>query len=382
MAREIRRWRRRQLPLLRIIWPFVAVVVLLTLLGNVSLYVMSSVRAYVGAESLWSKAQKAAVGHLTEYAHTRDEPDYRRYVAAIAVTLGDRRARIELEKPDPDLEVARAGFLAGGDHPEDIDGMIDLFRCFRHVPFMARAIAIWADADEHIAELDAVATRMHAAIASGNADALTLRPPLERVRDIDAWLTPIEKEFSATLGVASRQAQDLLTFANIAVAVALVLLAMIHTLRLVRQREAVETALFSEQDRAQVTLAAIADAVITIDTQGRIEYLNPVAERLTGWIAAEARGHPLHEVFVLQNEKTGKPVTDLVPRALGQGGIFEADGNLVLSRRDGSAIAIDQSVASIRDRKGTVVGAVLVFQDKSESANTCPACRISRATTR
>ncbi len=97
------RWRHGHWPLVRIIWPFVAVVGRLTLLGNASLHVMSSVRAYVSAESLWSKAQKAAVGHLTEYAHSRDEADYRRYTAAIAVTQGDRNARVELEKPVPDL---------------------------------------------------------------------------------------------------------------------------------------------------------------------------------------------------------------------------------------------------------------------------------------
>lgn len=364
MAPEVLRWRNR-LPPLRIIWPFVAIVVLLTLLGNASLHVMSSVRAYVGGESLWSKAQKAAVGHLVEYAYSRDEADYRRYATAIAVTLGDRRARIELEKPEPDLNVAREGFLAGGNHPDDIEGMIDLFRRFRNVNFMAKTIAIWADADHQIGQLEQVAAQLHAAIATGGADALMLRPQLQRVNEIDAWLTPIEKEFSATLGVASRQAQYVLTFANIAVAVVLVLFAMAHTLRLVRQRDAVETALFSAQDRAQVTLAAIADAVITIDTQARIEYLNPVAERLTGWTTADAHGHPLRQVFVLQNEQTGKPATDHVARALVEGGIFEADGDIVLSRRDGSAIAIDQSVAPIRDRGGKIVGAVLVFQDKS-----------------
>ncbi|MEO8751464.1 MAG: PAS domain-containing protein, partial [Casimicrobiaceae bacterium] len=341
MAASFLRWRHGHWPLLRIIWPFVAIVVLLTLLGNASLHVMSSVRAYVSAESLWSKAQKAAVGYLTEYAHTRDEADYRRYVAAIAVTLGDRNARVELEKPAPDLQLARDGFLAGGNHPDDIDGMIDLFRRFRNVSFMEQAIAIWAEGDARIAELEAVAAQMHRAIGSGDADALTLRPQLQQVRDIDAWLTPVEKAFSATLGVASRQVQDLLTFANIAVALALVLLALVHTLRLVRQRELAEAALLSEQDRAQVTLAAIADAVITIDGEAHVEYLNPVAERLTGWTTADAHGHPLSEVFVLEDDKTGKPALDLVARALREGAIGESDGNIVLSRRDGSAIAID-----------------------------------------
>jgi diguanylate cyclase (GGDEF)-like protein/PAS domain S-box-containing protein len=364
VARESLRWRQRHLPLLRVIWPFVAVVVLLALLGNASLHVMSSVRAYVGAESLWSKAQKAAVGSLIEYAHTRDVADYRRYVSAIAVTLGDRRARIELEKPDPDLNVAREGFLAGGNHLDDIEGMIDLFRRFRNVNFMAKAIAIWTDGDEHIAKLEQVAAQMHAAIAAGG-DAMTLRPQLSQVRDLDAWLTPIEKEFSATLGVASRQVANLLTFANIVVALALVLLALVHTMRLVRQREVVETALLSEQDRAQVTLAAIADAVITVDTQSRIEYLNPVAERLTGWSSEDAEGRPLHEVLMLQNESTGKPVDDAVSRMLSEGSAVESDGHIVLSRRDGTEIAIDRSVAPIRNRRGKIVGAVLVFQDKS-----------------
>src|SRR4029450_13666543 len=139
-------------------------------------------------------AQKAAVASLTEYAHTRDEGDYRRYVSAIGVTLGDRRARIELEKSDTDLAVAREGFLAGGNHPDDIDGMIDLFRRFRNVSFMAKAIAIWTHADDYIAQLDLVAAQMHAAIAAGGADAMTLRPQLAQVRELDAWVERLHEE--------------------------------------------------------------------------------------------------------------------------------------------------------------------------------------------
>ena len=93
--------------LLLIVWPFLAIVVLLVLLGVGSVDILSSVRAYVSGESLWSKAQKDAAYYLSNYARNRSPDDYRRFVDAIAIPLGDRVAREELEKPAPDLEEAR-----------------------------------------------------------------------------------------------------------------------------------------------------------------------------------------------------------------------------------------------------------------------------------
>ena len=133
--------------LLQIVWPFLTVVVLLVALNTVSTGIMSSVRAYVGAESLWSKAQKESVAALTRYARTQAEADFERYLVAIAVPLGDRRAREELDKPEPNYAVARKGFLDGRNNPDDIDGMITLFRRFRHVNYIDRAIGIWAKSD-------------------------------------------------------------------------------------------------------------------------------------------------------------------------------------------------------------------------------------------
>ena len=143
--------------LLRITWPFLAIVVLLVLLASESLKIVSATRAYVGAESLWSKAQKEAVYSLFRYAQTQSEEDYRSYQESIAVPMGDRRARLELQKDDPDLAAAREGFIAGRNDPDDVEGMIMLFRRFRNVSFMSRAIGIWAEGDEGIAELNAAA---------------------------------------------------------------------------------------------------------------------------------------------------------------------------------------------------------------------------------
>lgn len=133
----------------------------------------------------------------------------------------------------------------------------------------------------------------------------------------------------------------------------------------IQKRKQVEALLFEEKERAQVTLASIADAVVTVDTSGRIEFLNPVAERLTGWPLAEARQRPVAEVFAVVDEATGAPIADPVARALTDGAVVEADGNVVLLCRGAESIAIDYSVAPIRDRAANTVGAVLVIQDMS-----------------
>jgi len=133
----------------------------------------------------------------------------------------------------------------------------------------------------------------------------------------------------------------------------------------IRKRRQAEALLFEEKERAQVTLASIADAVVTVDTAGRIEFMNPVAERLTGWPLAEAPQRPVAEVFAVVDEATGAPIADPVARALSEASAIEAEGNVVLLCRGAESIAIDYSVAPIRDRTARTVGAVLVVQDMS-----------------
>ncbi len=133
----------------------------------------------------------------------------------------------------------------------------------------------------------------------------------------------------------------------------------------IERRKQAEALLFEEKERAQVTLASIADAVVTVDTTGRIEFMNPIAERLTGWSLDEARQRPVAEVFAVVDEATGAPIPDPVARALTDGETTEADANVVLLCRGAESIAIDYSVAPIRDRAARTVGAVLVVQDMS-----------------
>ena len=116
----------------------------------------------------------------------------------------------------------------------------------------------------------------------------------------------------------------------------------------------------------RVTLGSIGDAVITTDIEGRITYLNGVAESLTGWRHHEALGHPLEEVFRIINEATRHPVESPATRALREGVVVGLANHTLLIARDGSDRPIDDSAAPIRDEHGVVSGCVLIFRDVSE----------------
>ncbi len=130
---------------------------------------------------------------------------------------------------------------------------------------------------------------------------------------------------------------------------------------------AAEEALFEEKERAQVTLNSIGDAVLTTDLAGKVTYLNQVAEGMTGWSRKAALGRPLSEVFKIIDGKTRVAGTNPAQRAIKEDQIVGLAANSVLIRRDGLETAIEDSSAPIHNRKGHVIGAVLVFHDVSES---------------
>lgn len=133
------------------------------------------------------------------------------------------------------------------------------------------------------------------------------------------------------------------------------------------QRRAAEEALFQAKERAEVTLHSIGDAVITTDTQGVVDYLNPVAETLTGWTLVEAMGQPLTEVFPIFNESTHEVVENPVARCLREGVIVGMANHTLLITRDGREVAIEDSAAPIRAKSGEITGVVMVFHDVTQS---------------
>lgn len=123
--------------------------------------------------------------------------------------------------------------------------------------------------------------------------------------------------------------------------------------------------LCSEQERAQMTLDSIGDAVLSTDVMGRVTYLNGVAESITGWSHRDAEGRTAEEVLKIVNVGTRAIICSPIAQAIGEGRTISLAADCALIRRDGVEVAIEDSISPIYDRHGEVVGAVVVFRDVS-----------------
>ncbi|HEX5689373.1 MAG TPA: PAS domain S-box protein, partial [Roseiflexaceae bacterium] len=141
------------------------------------------------------------------------------------------------------------------------------------------------------------------------------------------------------------------------------------------QREAAARQI--SEERLRVTLGSIGDAVIATDTQGRVTFLNDVAEALTGWPMAEAQGQEITTVFEIINEHTRQTVENPIQRTLREGHVVGLANHTLLIARDGTELPIDDSGAPIRNSAGDVIGAVLVFRDIAERKRSEEALRVS-----
>lgn len=124
-------------------------------------------------------------------------------------------------------------------------------------------------------------------------------------------------------------------------------------------------ALAAEKERAQMTLDSIGDAIICSDLQGRVTYMNGVAETCTGWARADALGLPVVEVMKIVDATTHESVTSPSQQAISTDNFIKLGMNAMLVRRDGTMLPIEDSAAPIHDRQGQVVGGVIVFHDAS-----------------
>jgi diguanylate cyclase (GGDEF)-like protein len=235
--------RNASAPLLAIIWINAGIVLCLLVVANSSFGILSSARAYVGGESLWSKAQKDAVFYLQAYATSHDPEELRQFRAKIAIPLGDRAARVELNKPNVDIDKVRQGFMEGGNHRDDINGMIKLYQRFERVSFMRRAILAWEEGDGYIVQLDSAGTLLQRAVESGSPRIEKIEASLADISRINKALTPIENRFVDALSAASRMTYRVLQGIILAATPALLLLGTVLSLRILRQQKLTEARL-------------------------------------------------------------------------------------------------------------------------------------------
>ena len=128
-------------------------------------------------------------------------------------------------------------------------------------------------------------------------------------------------------------------------------------------RERGETTLRQHQAWLSIILSSIGDALIATDKDGCVRFMNPIAQKLTGWTEADASGKPMHDVFQIVNESTRLPVENPVEKVIRVGGIVGLANHTILIAKDGTETPIDDSAAPIWNDHGEVAGIVMVFRD-------------------
>ena len=356
--------------LLTVTWPLIAIAGLMLSLCVASLSTLSTIRAFVNGEGLWSKAERQSIAELRYFALSGSPADYRRYREEIAVPLGDRVARLELQSAAPDYVRATNSFIAGRNHPDDVPGMIRVFRMFRHSSLLERPIDAWTRADELILRLDEIGRQMHALIESGSAADSGVSQLLAEAERIHRQVAPLEDEFSRSLGSTSRQVLKLLSVFLALCSIILVGIGAAISRNMIRRSERIALALreaeeqaFVAQARSHVTLQSIADAVLCTNRACEVTFMNSAAEVLTGWSAARAVGQPLATVLQMLPEPNTFSVTADIEQILaGEQRTGPATGSL-LRKRDGSTTPVHERAAPIRDFHGEVIGIALVMRD-------------------
>jgi PAS domain S-box-containing protein len=304
---------------------------------------LSSVRAYVAGEALWSKAQKEAVISLMRYASSGNPADHEDYERAIAVPLADRDARIELEKPEPDLHAVHESFIAGRNHPSDVEKLTRLFLRFRNVSYMAQAIEIWEEGDGRIAELQTLAASLHEEIASGSPDPARVRAVLDELGQVDARLTALEDRFSATLGEAARRLQALIVQISLVSAGAFLLLGTFVLARVMRRIRSTEEDLRKNEYEYRQLRELASDGIFITDADGNHLVVNRRAGEMLGYDTAELSQMNFREI--VDPEDLARTPLRFGQLRLGKSMLVER----VLRRREGSTLDVEISAKMLPD---------------------------------
>jgi PAS domain S-box-containing protein len=278
--------------------------------------ITSAARAYVAGEGLWSKAQKKATIELLEYAYKHDEKDYQEFQDSLSVPLGDRKARLEMEKPVPDKDVVFAGFREGKIAEADIPGMMRLFRRFRRTELIDRAAAIWAKGDEYVDEMRQEGAELHRLIGAKQASEQQIAAVARRVEATDERLTPLENEFSSLLSAGARSI-DKAFHAGLPLAACLLLaLGMAVSLIVVREvdsseavRSRAEAATRESEERYRELLQNANDIVYVHDLTGHFVSWNRKGEELLGYKMSESQGLHIRDVVAPEDLPIAEEMT-------------------------------------------------------------------------
>ena len=291
---------------IHIIWLLLAVCLIIFVLGVLQVQLMSSVRAYVRGEGLWAKSQKDAVFLLYRYLDRPSDELMYQFHQSLRINLADRKARVALQQSDPDIVTAREGFLAGGNHPDDIQNMINLFIYFGEVRHMRNAINIWTLADLQIDQLQLLAHKIEATYQQDNN--ANLQVFQTRLNALNQTLNELENDFSSELSKGARWIRQVLLLVDIILIGFMLLVVWLVSRRVLKQIEETESKLRESELRFKSLYDANVIGIIIWGENGEIydgndHFLNTLGYQRNDLIAGKLNWRQLTHGDLADDER-------------------------------------------------------------------------------
>lgn len=345
---------KRFVPVLTALFCIIIVSLLLTL-G--AMEVLSAAHGYMAGERSRSAARHEAAYALTLYGQTLDPVYHERFRQALAIPLSDRQARIEMDKSEYDSTKASDWLRLGGNHPDDIPGLIFLYRCCAQHSSFAGVVALWSDSDTYLVRLERLGGELREAISSPAPSRKRVGALLERVRDVDAGVRLLERTFDSTLDEAARWLKYTLAWTVYAIISTLVVLGVYLSSRVLgRIRQ-------SEGDYRLLANAFVhtADGIMILDSSRRIVAVNHAFTTITGYTPEEVLGEVLNRPNTLKIP--GPPLFTVWEDACSAG---RWEGEVWNVRKNGELFPMRLSLSAVHDsRRGAINHYVAVFNDIS-----------------
>ncbi|TBW55171.1 EAL domain-containing protein [Marinobacter halodurans] len=334
------------------------IILLVTAVGFTisAVQIQSAIAGYVGGNGIWSRAQLTAVSYLDAYAaHGRPE-DLRLARQWLDIPLGDMDARLAMEERPLNYEAARQGMLRGDNHPDDLAGMIRLFRYFADLGVFHKAVEAWRDTDPYLLELNRIAQSLAGMWASSSPDTDQIRTVQARLDEVNQELQVYARRFRVDMGEAARWTTTALSVVSAVLLILLALVAWRLGARLAQIQQRSEQKFRSIFEQSAVGILQIDSRGIVIDAnQAACQILDTPDDRL------------LHTPFMERIHPEDLPMDAGPHRALLRGRMDSYTLEQRLQKGSGEHLWARLTVSMVNRRAGEATYFVVMLEDISES---------------
>ncbi len=322
---------------------------------------LSAVRAYIGAESLWTKAQKEATSLLSLYVLEQQPELYGQFEDRLEFHRGLRRSRETLVSDAPDQNLAIRGFQNANIHSDDIELILWLARFRTQISYIERAYELWREGDGLITELRVLAGDIQQIVQAGRMDDELRHVYIREIVDLDQRLTEVETAFTAVLADGARVTHAVQFWLTISIGVFLVVLGYLVTGVFFRKVNRLNRDLRESESRFRTVLQHSQDVIYELDLRTWLyDYMSPAIETMLGYSVEEVlaggpdflreRIHPKDREYMEQQIRE--------TRSTDGGTRFLEESEFRIRRSDGSYIWVNNHRTPVMDGDGSPVAIV------------------------